>query len=81
MHIDITVKKLPEGISEGEDSYEAFAVSDKGMAVGAIGKSVGGAMTALHKKLKEMKRFTLLTLPLLELKQGIHSHTFKINTK
>lgn len=80
MHIDVTVNKLPEEMSEGENSYEAFAVSDKGIAMGAVGKNPGSAIRALYKKLKEMRRFILTTLPILEIKQGLHTYNFKINT-
>lgn len=81
MHIDISVKKLPEPITEGEEAYEAFAVSDTGEAMGAIGSTTGKALLALHKKLKNMRKFVLLALPLLQLKHGQHSYTFKVNDK
>lgn len=78
MDINITVQKLPEEISDEENEYEALAISDTGHAIGAIGKNRGDAMRQLHKKLKAIRRMALLAIPLLELKLGMHTYSFKI---
>lgn len=76
MDIKITVRKEPEGTSEG--AFRAYAYTE-GFGVNAEGHSESKALYALHKKLKQMNKFAMIARVALETKLGWHNCIIKFH--
>ena len=76
MNVKITVKKIQD--NPNKEEFKAYAYTE-GFGLNAVGHTESAALYALHKKLKQMHKFTMLARATLETKMGWHNCTINFH--